>query len=236
MKKFFFVKNYFEYIQRELQKKGQNALFFGGRKALVFMKKKYDFVFNELKKQMTDYKKLNSENKSVVEEMFFLLNEGDFSFLRAREQGHFTASAWIFDPKTHEVLLTHHKKLDRWLQLGGHADGEFDLRNVALNEASEESGIPKDQLKLIDFIFDMDIHSIPEFKGVKAHLHYDVRYFIIPMTKEIKISDESNDLAWIPLGKINQYTQEASVLRMVQKTQHLLNQLLDEQSFFSPSA
>src|SRR5215204_3717077 len=60
-------------------------------------------------------------------------------FLRSQLDGHLTGSAWILDPSRTKTLLTHHKKLEKWVQLGGHADGNPDLWDVARREASEES-------------------------------------------------------------------------------------------------
>src|SRR5689334_8610797 len=60
---------------------------------------------------------------------------------RERTAGHLTGSAWLVSADGERVLLTHHRKLDRWLQLGGHADGDADLARVALREAEEESGL-----------------------------------------------------------------------------------------------
>ena len=65
-------------------------------------------------------------------------------FERTCKTGHLTASCWIENSIGTQVLLMHHKKLDEWLQLGGHSDGDPDLLNVAIKEAKEESGLEKD--------------------------------------------------------------------------------------------
>jgi 8-oxo-dGTP pyrophosphatase MutT (NUDIX family) len=117
---------------------------------------------------------------------------------RSSPCGHITASAWIVSPDRRQTLLTHHRKLNRWLQLGGHADGEPDVVKVAMMEALEESGIPAFTL-LSQGIADLDIHEIPARASDPAHLHYDVRFFLQASTTQVLISDESHDLAWLPI-------------------------------------
>jgi 8-oxo-dGTP pyrophosphatase MutT (NUDIX family) len=136
--------------------------------------------------------------------------------------GHVTGSAWIVNSALTHALLTHHKKLDLWLQLGGHADGDPDIKAVALKEADEESGIEGLQL-LIDSIYDIDIHPIPG----KCLFHYDIRYLIrAPENAIYLVSDESHDLAWVSLDQIEQYSEERSVLRMAGKVDLIGNLLL----------
>lgn len=116
-------------------------------------------------------------------------------YRRERLAGHFTASCWLVDRSGERVLLTHHRKLGLWLQLGGHADGEHDLHIAALKEAEEESGLSG--LRIDAPIFDLDRHWIPEHKGVPAHWHYDVRYVVHAGEDEAyTVSEESHDLAW----------------------------------------
>ncbi len=97
-----------------------------------------------------------------------LLDEPEDPFRRERLAGHFTASCWLVDASGERALLTHHKKLALWLQLGGHADGERDLQVAALKEAEEESGLH--DLRIEPGIFDLDRHRIPEHKGVARAL------------------------------------------------------------------
>ena len=138
-------------------------------------------------------------------------------FRRERLAGHFTASAWLVSADAGRVLLTHHRKLGMWLQLGGHADGERDLKIAALKEAEEESGLPG--LRIEPGIFDLDRHRIPEHKGVPEHWHYDVRYVVRAGADEAYIvSDESNDLAWRDIAELAVGTDaDASVRRMAGK-------------------
>ena len=90
------------------------------------------------------------------------------AFGRNPETGHVTGSAFVLSPDRSSVLLTHHKKLNRWFQLGGHCDGIADVPFVALKEAYEESGLVRIR-PLSDRVFDVDIHEIPaERKRMRA--------------------------------------------------------------------
>jgi 8-oxo-dGTP pyrophosphatase MutT (NUDIX family) len=133
------------------------------------------------------------------------------------EHGHLTGSAWIVNHAGDKVLLLHHRKLEKWIQPGGHADGEFNLLSVALREAREESGLSS-LSPLRTEIFDLDIHVIPERNGEPAHLHYDLRYALTADdTEALQGNNESHALAWIALDGISDVTDEESVLRMQRK-------------------
>lgn len=137
-------------------------------------------------------------------------------FLRSNLKGHITGSCWLLDQSGQEVLLCHHKKLNCWLQLGGHADGDFDILAVALKEAREESGILAIE-PVSHEIFDVDVHEIPEHKGVPKHFHYDVRFLLRAQTKDFLVSDESNALAWIKVQDVLNGAFDESLVRMAKK-------------------
>lgn len=168
--------------------------------------------------------KPGKEEASFQARMLALLQKGPLAFSRELLEGHFTASAWILETTTPAVLLLHHRKLDRWLQPGGHADGNPDLGMVACQEALEETGLELGP-KPPDAIFDLDIHRIPELKGVPAHEHFDVRYLFLLNKKTIpKPNHESRDIAWIPLTEVAEKTgHEPSILRLISKSLSLLN-------------
>lgn len=132
--------------------------------------------------------------------------------------GHFTASAWIVDAARGRTLLTHHHKLDRWLQLGGHVDGEADLAAAALREAREESGLTRLRLVTPE-IFDVDRHRIPARGAEPEHWHYDVRFLIeADLAEPLTVSSESKDLAWVRLEDVAGLNPSESLARMVRKT------------------
>ncbi len=119
--------------------------------------------------------------------------------------------------RTH-TLLTHHLKLEKWLQLGGHADGESDLLDVAAREAGEESGLASLR-PLHRAIFDVDRHLIPARDAAPAHDHYDLRFIFEADGRErVIVSTESKALAWIELARVAALNPEESMARMVRKT------------------
>lgn len=138
--------------------------------------------------------------------------------LRSQLSGHLTGSAWIVDTARERTLLTHHRKLDKWLQLGGHADGDPDLLAVALREAREESGLTR--LRPVSTrLFDVDRHWIPERKTEPAHWHYDLRFMIEADPNEpLVVTNESKDLAWVRVAEVTALNPEESMARMVRKT------------------
>ena len=140
-------------------------------------------------------------------------------FERSLAEGHITGSAWLVNRAGTHVLLTHHRKLGAWFQLGGHADGEADVAKVALQEAFEESGLSDLEIRGEE-IFDIDIHLIPARKNDAEHYHFDVRFVVTACGSErFAVSEESLDLAWVEIDGISEYTAEESMLRMARKWQ-----------------
>lgn len=139
----------------------------------------------------------------------------------ARDQfdpGHVTASCFIVNERKGALLLHHHQRLDRWLQMGGHVEGEESTADAALREGAEESGL-RDLRLIVDSIFDVDVHSIPAARGEPAHRHFDVRYLARTSTPSSIAIDrtESNDLAWVPLDRAESLMGEEASLRVIRK-------------------
>ena len=162
------------------------------------------------------------EEQACRRKMIELLDSCPNCFSRDAYPAHFTGSALVVSFDGARALLHHHRKLDRWLQMGGHCDGEEDVLSVAQREASEESGI-SGLVVASARPFDLDIHEIPAFKGEPPHMHYDVRYVLIaPEGAEIRISSESNELRWFTGEELKGCSLDPGLRRLIEKWQALL--------------
>lgn len=143
------------------------------------------------------------------------LNEHPDALRRSCVPGHLTAAALVLDHTRERALLTHHAKLERWLQLGGHCDGDGNLVAVALREAVEESGIA--DLTIDRRPIDLDVHAIPARKDEPEHLHLDVRFLAFaPEGAVEKASKESKELGWFTPEEARSVLTDDSVLRLFQ--------------------
>ena len=161
---------------------------------------------------------LEAQEAATTAETIRFVEEHADCLLRSCVPGHLTGSAWVVSPDRGRTLLTHHLKLEKWLQLGGHADGDADLLAVALREAGEESGLTR--LRAVGAeIFDVDRHWIPPRKSEPGHYHYDLRFLIEADPGEpLVVTSESKDLAWVELARVAELNPEESMRRMVRKT------------------
>lgn len=177
---------------------------------------------NHLLAELYTYKPLSQREHDHLRNTINLLEREPECFMRSCVEGHMTASAWVVSPDYQKVLLMHHSKLDKWLQPGGHADGDTNLPGVALREAHEESGLTSLRLLRPD-VFDVDVHPIPARGTEKEHLHYDVRYLLTANPLEpLAPNGESKAFAWVSLQEVDRLTAaNPSILRMVNKTRKL---------------
>jgi len=136
--------------------------------------------------------------------------------------GHFTASCFIIDGAG-RLLLHHHRRLDRWLQMGGHVEDGETPEAAALREGAEESGLR--DLTLVDgTIFDLDIHTIPAVNDDPEHDHFDVRYLARTSNPEgIAVADaESKGLEWVDLARAAVLMSGEESQRVIHKIERLL--------------
>ena len=172
----------------------------------------------ELIKCIETYNSQKPVDENSKRQIIDYLKNTDMFWGKQNKEGHITASAWIVNERHDKVLLTHHQKLNRWLQLGGHIEKEENIIEAALREAREESGLLRIKL-LSKEIFDLDVHPIPERKDEPKHLRYDIRFLFQANEYEpLIISNESKDLKWVELDNINHLTNEESIKRMCRKT------------------
>ncbi|MGB4191747.1 MAG: NUDIX hydrolase [Rickettsiales bacterium] len=176
---------------------------------------------NNLIKLLEEYQPTPQEAHFKKDILNFVKNNKN-CFERELEIGHITASSWIINKTGDKSLLMHHMKLDRWFQLGGHADGNSDALEVAIKEAQEESGIFAIE-PVMQGIWDIDIHEIPANSRDKAHFHYDIRFLLqVKSDETVQINNESKELRWIGKNKNELPTKEISVTRMFDKWSALI--------------
>jgi len=174
---------------------------------------------SELLEDVRAYRPFDDRERAMCDRLVaFLAANGVRAFDRALPPGHVTASAWIVDPDRTQAVLLHHRKLERWLQLGGHVDGDPDVRRAALREAREESGLRALRL-IVEPIYDIDVHRIPARGAEAEHEHYDLRFALEADPREPLVRNaESHDVRWIALSDLESYAIDDSVRRLAAKT------------------
>jgi 8-oxo-dGTP pyrophosphatase MutT (NUDIX family) len=171
--------------------------------------------------QLREYASADAAEAEHRRSMLELLESAADAFSRAHFMpGHFTASCYIVDDEG-RLLLHHHRRLDRWLQMGGHVEAGESPDLAAMREGREESGLA-DLAQLGDGIFDLDIHPIPAAKGEPDHAHFDIRYLARTASPESAVADraESHDLAWVTLERAAELMpgpESARVLRKIER-------------------
>lgn len=176
----------------------------------------------DILEQLKSY--IKSDSYTNVDKVlnFISLNKNPFS--RDNISGHITGSAWILNRDLSLVLLTHHRKLKKWIQTGGHCEGEKDPFLTALREGEEETGLKLTPIKR--GIFHLDIHNIPHYKGVPAHKHYDFTYiFSADSNINYSVSDESLDLKWFNLDRVNSISNESNIIQLQHKSFKLIKEI-----------
>jgi 8-oxo-dGTP pyrophosphatase MutT (NUDIX family) len=177
---------------------------------------------------LTRYRRVFPQEFDVVDRICALVDRHANCFDRSCRPGHVTGSAWILSADRRRHLLTYHGKLGRWLQLGGHADGQSHVEEVALREAREESGMLGFDFVRIDgelLPLDVDVHEIPaRFDPAgrlieEAHEHHDIRFLLVAHAgQDVHASQESHRVDWFTPEEVLRLTDEESVLRMMRKT------------------
>jgi 8-oxo-dGTP pyrophosphatase MutT (NUDIX family) len=128
------------------------------------------------------------------------------------DPGHFTASGFVVSPDGASLLLIHHRRLNRWLQPGGHIDPE-DTSPIAaaIREVMEETGIETEPIT--DGLIDLDIHPIPPRAPEPEHEHFDLRFALRALDDRLVADDEVYDARWVPWAHVGSYDVDESGLR-----------------------
>ncbi|MDY7103431.1 MAG: NUDIX hydrolase [Actinomycetota bacterium] len=159
---------------------------------------------------------VTSDDAEVVEARDRILAFGrahDDALWRSCTDAHLTASCLVVAPDRRRVAVLHHRKLGRWLQPGGHADGQGNLAAAALREGTEETGI--DGLAVVVPAVDIDIHRVAP-PGEEPHLHLDVRFVLLaPAGAELVGNHESTALRWIEPDALDDIDADRGLRRLV---------------------
>ncbi len=143
---------------------------------------------------------------------------------RSTAPAHLTGSALVVDAAGERVVLLLHTKLQRWLQPGGHADGDLDLAGVALKEAGEETGI--EGLEVVLPAVDLDVHRVDHRDPLGEHLHLDLRFVVLaPPGAVERPNHESTDLRWVTWAELPDAVDEPGILRLADAGRALLDAL-----------
>jgi 8-oxo-dGTP pyrophosphatase MutT (NUDIX family) len=157
---------------------------------------------------------LPASQGSDLERVLALLDEHGAALAdRRTAPGHLTGSALVVDAGRQRVLVLLHTKLGRWLQPGGHADGDLELAGVALREATEETGIVG--LRVLVPAVDLDLHPVDHGDPLGPHLHLDLRFVVLAPPDAVLVGNhESQGLRWLTLPELERVADEEGLVRL----------------------
>ena len=184
---------------------------------------------NTLMAALEQYVPFNEAEAHEKRVFLSFLCQNPNALLRENEIGHVTTSAWVVNRERTKVLMIYHNIYDSWAWMGGHADGEDNLVQVARREVAEESGLEHIR-PLWDGIYGINILPVASHmkRGsyVSAHLHFDVEYlFEADEAEPIRVKpDENSGVMWVPMDEIDTQVREM----MMKPVYHLLNEKLNQ--------
>ena len=167
----------------------------------------------KLKKQIEQYRPFNEQEEKDKKEILRQICESDSILTRDNKNAHITVSAWIIEKERKKVLMAYHNIYQSWAWLGGHADGNANLKEVILKEIEEESGLRAVRF-VSDDIFSLEILTVSghEKRGeyVSSHLHLNVTYLLeADINSPIRIKeDENSEIGWIDIAEIDKKSTE----------------------------
>jgi 8-oxo-dGTP pyrophosphatase MutT (NUDIX family) len=153
------------------------------------------------------------------------VDEPPDALLRSCAVGHLTGSALVVDPASRRFLLLFHAKMRRWLQPGGHADGDGEMAHVSLHEATEETGIAG--LRVVTPAIDLDVHVFHHAAGAEPdHLHLDIRHLVLAPAGALPAGNhESEGIRWVSLDELTTVEPEPGLARLARVGLDVLGRL-----------
>lgn len=185
---------------------------------------------DDLKEKIEKYVPYNIQEEKDKEVIIECIDKYEDVLSRKNKICHFTASAWIVNKERTKVLMVHHNIYNSWSWVGGHADGDSDLLQVALKEVKEETGLKKIDL-VTDTIFGIAILTVEghvkKEEYVSSHLHFDCCYLIeADEEAEVRVKeDENSAVQWIQIDEVLQKSKE-------EKMKPIYKKLIDKLSKF----
>ena len=185
-----------------------------------------------IRQQLEEYKPYNEQEEKDKEIFLRYMDTFDNLFTRENEFAHFTASAWLVNEDYTKVLMAYHNIYNSWSWVGGHADGDVDLLNVALKEASEETGLTN-VTPVSKEIYSIEILGVPAHvkkgKHVATHVHLNVTYLLKASENDLTCikPDENSDIGWFKLDKAVEKSTEPEMKIVYKK----LNEKLSAHTF-----
>ena len=128
--------------------------------------------------------------------------------------GHVTCTGCVMSPDLQQVLLVHHRRLERWLLPGGHVEStDASARDTARREVMEETGVQTtgDAPVLVG----LDVHAIPSNAREPLHLHHDLIWGFFGVSQDARCSHESRAVMWCGLDQFERYDLPGSIRRAV---------------------
>lgn len=168
---------------------------------------------SELIKQIEHYEPFNEQEERDREMILDCLKNNEKVFFRENQMAHMTASAWVTNKKRDKILMVYHNLYDSWSWLGGHADGEEDLLEVAMREVREESGL-KNLTPILREVYSLEVLTVEGHRKrgeyISSHLHLNITYLLEADDKEsLSIKpDENSGVAWFGLEKAVESSSE----------------------------